>query len=153
MNAVPFPEEILRILVRSFMFFFMFARLLSCVACVASAFAWAPCRACGWLVAGLCLFSAALWARVVRCFLALSGPIWRLLGRFGTLCDSVGALCLGLWCSWLVSCLACGACGRLVRACGWSVSVLCGALGARCEVLSGAFWTDLAPSGPIWHLV
>jgi hypothetical protein len=85
MKAVPFPEEILRILVRSFMVFFMFARLLSCVACVASAFAWAPCRACGWVVAGLCLFSAALWARLVRCF--------------------------------------------------------------------GAFWTDLAPSGPIWHLV
>ena len=77
--------------------FFMFARLLSCVACVASAFAWAPCRACGWAVAGLCLFSAALWGRLVRCFgafwadflvgrlgafradLAPSGPIWRLV--------------------------------------------------------------------------
>ena len=36
-----------------FMGLLMFARLLSCVGCVASAFAWAPCRACGWAVAGL----------------------------------------------------------------------------------------------------
>ena len=112
---------------------FMFARLLSCVGCVASAFAWAPCRACGWAVAGLCLFSGptSLWDGLVP-----SGPIWRLLGRFGALSDGLapsepiwlllgrfgalgaglGALWLGLWCSWLVSCLACGACGRLVRA-------------------------------------
>ena len=95
MKPVSFPEEILRILVRFFMVCFMFARLLSCVGCVAAAFAWAPCRACGWAVAGLCLFSVALWGRLVRCFgafwadflvgrlgafradLAPSGPIWR----------------------------------------------------------------------------
>ena len=60
---------------------FMFARLLSCVGCVASAFAWAPCRACGWAVAGLCLFSVALWGRLVRC----SGAFWPdfLVGRLG----------------------------------------------------------------------
>jgi len=153
MKPVSFPEETLRILVRCFMVCFMFARLLSCVGCVASAFAWAPCRACGWAVAGLCLFSGpiSLWDGLVP-----SGPIWRLLGRFGALCDGLapsgtawrllrrygafwadlapwvtagrllgrfGAFWADLapwgpaWAtSWLVSCLACGACSRLVRA-------------------------------------
>ena len=54
-----------------------------------------------------------------------SGPIWRLLGRFGALGDGLGALWLGLSCSWLVSCLAdlalvaglCAHGAHMVRAC------------------------------------
>ena len=71
---------------------------------------------CGWSV--FVLWADFLVGRLgaFRADLAPSGPIWRLLGRFGALGAGLGALWLGLWCSWLVSCLACGACGRLVRA-------------------------------------
>ena len=114
---------------------FMFARLLSCVGCVASAFAWAPCRACGWAVAGLCLFSGpiSLWDGLVP-----SGPIWRLLGRFGALCDGLAPS---------------GTAWRLLRRYGAFWADLAPWVTAwRLLGRFGAFWADLVPWGPAWAL-
>ena len=123
MKPVSFPEEILRILVRFFMVCFMFARLLSCVGCVASAFAWAPCRACGWAVAGLCLFSGpiSLWDGLAPSWadLAPSGTAWRLLRRYGAFWADL-APCVTAW--------------RLVER-------------------FGAFWADLVPCVTAWRLL
>ena len=114
---------------------FMFARLLSCVGCVASAFAWAPCRACGWAVAGLCLFSGpiSLWDGLVP-----SGPIWRLLGRFGALCDGLAPS---------------GTAWRLLRRYGAFWADLAPWVTAwRLLGRFGSFWADLVPWGPAWAL-
>ena len=114
---------------------FMFARLLSCVGCVASAFAWAPCRACGWAVAGLCLFSGpiSLWDGLVP-----SGPIWRLLDRFGALCDGLAPS---------------GTAWRLLRRYGAFWADLAPWVTAwRLLGRFGSFWADLVPWGPAWAL-